>query len=155
MTDNIQKANRCDLSEILGVQKAAFTPIAAMLGKDTLLPLTHTLSDIEADYEKKLILKYTLDGRIVGSVRARLDEDGACWIYTLVVLPMFQSRGIGKALLESVHDRFKECASYKLFTGKDISFIVNFYKKLGYAETHAETMDGVMMVFMERKNKFS
>lgn len=153
MTENVQKAERSDLPEILGVQKAAFTPIAAMLHKDTLPPLNYTLSDTEADYEKQLILKCTLDGRIVGSVRAYLDDQNVCRIGKLVVLPEYQSRGIGKVLMCAIHDHFSGCAAFELFTSKNIAYIVDFYQRLGYTEKSSEPFEGDTLVFMERKNR--
>lgn len=153
MTAIVEKADRCDLPDILRLQKAAFSPIGILLTRDDLQPLTQTLHSIQSEFEKQLFLKYMIDGRIVGSVRAYLDESGICRIGKLVVLPEYQSRGIGKALMQSVHHRFANCTAFALFTGKDIPFIVNFYRRLGYAETHNETLNGVEMVFMERKNR--
>lgn len=153
MTGFVQDAKRCDLAEILSVQKAAFSPIAAMLHKETLPPLLHTLTDIEADFEKQLIFKYSLDGRIVGSVRAYVDDQNVCHIDKLVVLPQYQSCGIGKALMQAVHERFSDCALFELFTSKNIAHIVDFYRKLGYAETHSQPVEGDCLVYLQRKNK--
>jgi ribosomal protein S18 acetylase RimI-like enzyme len=150
MMGTVEIAERCDLQEILRVQKAAFAPIAACLNRTDLPPMKQKIADIEADYDKQLFFKYMLDGRIVGSVRAQLDNNGACWIYKLVVLPDFQSRGIGKALMDAVHDRFQGCTHFELFTGKNISYIVAFYQSLGYQETRTQTLDGIEMVFMTR-----
>ena len=155
MTGIIDKAERCDLPEILRVQKAAFFPIAALLHKDTLPPLNYTLSDTEADYAKQLILKYTLDGRIAGSVRAYLDAQNICRIGKLVVLPAYQGRGIGKALMHTIHDHFSSCAAFELFTSKNIAYIVDFYQRLGYKEKYSEPFEGDILVFMERKNTSS
>ncbi len=152
MTSAVQIAERGDLPEILSVQKAAFSPIAVMLNKETLPPLLQTLSDIEADFEKHLILKYTLNGRIAGSVRAYADEQNVCRIGKLVVLPGFQGFGIGKALMQAVHEQFSGCASFQLFTSKNIAYIVDFYERLGYKETRSEPFEGDTLVFLERKN---
>lgn len=153
MTGIVGKANRSDLPDILRVQKAAFSPIAAMLHKETLPPLLHTLTDIEADFDTQLILKYTLDGRIVGSVRAYVDDHNVCHIGKLVVLPEYQSCGIGKALMQAAHERFSGCALFELFTSKNIAHIVDFYRKLGYAETRSEPVEGDCLVYLQRKNK--
>jgi ribosomal protein S18 acetylase RimI-like enzyme len=150
MKGTVEKAERCDLPDILRVQKAAFAPIATHLNRTDLQPLKQTIDEIEADYEKQLFLKYMLDGCIVGSVRAQLDENGVCRIFKLVVLPEYQSRGIGKALMDAVHQRFIGDTHFELFTGKSISYIVAFYQSLGYKETHTQTLDGVEMVFMKR-----
>jgi N-acetylglutamate synthase-like GNAT family acetyltransferase len=148
----IEKALRSELSEILSIQKAAFAPIAALLNKPELQPMTQTLTEIETEYANWLFLKYTLEGRIVGSVRAYLDKSDVCHIGKLVVLPEYQSAGIGKALMQAVHEAYKNCNSYELFTGKHVPHIVDFYRRLGYAEKNTKSMDGVVMVFMERGN---
>lgn len=148
----IEKAKRRDLPEILSVQKAAFTPIAALLNKPKLQPLTQTLAEIQAEYDSWIFLKYTLEGHIVGSVRAIIDDEHICHIGKLVVLPKHQNTGIGKALMQDVHERFKSCKMFQLFTGKDVSHIVDFYHKLGYVQMYTKTMNGIIMVFMERNN---
>ncbi len=152
MEGKIEKAQRSDLPEILSVQKAAFAPIAALLNRTELQPMNQTLSEIQAEYDRWFFLKYTLEDRIVGSVRAYLDDNDVCHIFKLVVLPEYQSFGIGKALMQAVHESFKDCKKFELFTGKDISHIVHFYLKLGYTQTITKTMGDVVMVFMERKN---
>lgn len=152
MLGKIEKAQRSDLPEILCVQKAAFAPIAALLNRTELQPMSQTLEEIQNEYDSWLFLKYTLEDRIVGSVRAYLDDNDICYIFKLVVLPEYQSAGMGKALMQDVHSRFKGCNKFQLFTGMDVSHIVDFYHKLGYAQMYTKTMDGVVMVFLERKN---
>lgn len=146
----IEKALRTDLPEILSVQKAAFAPIASLLNLTELQPMTQTLPQIEAEYDSWIFLKYTLDSRIVGSVRIYVDDRHNCHIGKLVVLPDHQSKGIGKALMHAVHESFKECHRFKLFTSKDIPHIVSFYRKLGYKQIDTDTLDGVLMGLIER-----
>jgi len=150
MNGIIEDASRSDLPEILRVQKAAFLPIATLLNRATLAPITQTLSEIEAEYDSCFIFKYTLEGRIMGSVRAHLDGDRVCHIRKLVVLPEHQGAGIGKALMHTVHSRFFDCKKFILFTGKDVSHIVDFYLKLGYIEKYIKMIDNTLMVYMER-----
>lgn len=153
MEGKIEKAQRSDLPEILCVQKAAFAPIAVLLNRTGLQPMMQTLAEIQSEYDRWFFFKCTIEGRIIGSVRAHLDDENICRIFKLVVLPEYQSAGIGKALMQAVHERFKGCDKFELFTGKDISQIVHFYRKLGYTQTITKTMDGVEMVFMERNNR--
>jgi GNAT superfamily N-acetyltransferase len=148
----IEKALRTDLPEILSMQKAAFAPIASLLNRAELQPMTQTLPQIEAEYDNWNFLKYTLDERIVGSVRIYVDDSHNCHIGKLVVLPDYQSKGIGKALMHAVHEGCKDCNRFMLYTGKDVPSIVNFYRALGYTQIYTDTLDGVLMVFMERKS---
>lgn len=152
MEGMIEKAQQSDLAEILCVQKAAFSTIAAFLKIPTLQPMTQTLEEIQDEYDSWIFLKYTLNGHIVGSVRAIIDHDHICHIGKLVVLPEYQNAGIGKALMHDVHERFKSSKTFQLFTGKNVNHIVDFYHKLGYAQMYTKTMNGIIMVFMERNN---
>lgn len=149
----IEKAKISDLPEILQVQKQAFQPVAVVENNDRLPPLVQTLQEITVEYDRRLFLKYILDGKIVGSVRAHLDENCICQIGKLVVLPQYQFRGIGAALMEAIEREFEDSNGYELFTGSIHEKTVAFYHRLGYKTTRTTIMDGVCMEFM-RKDRY-
>jgi len=75
----IEKALKEDLPDILNLQKKAFEKVAMEENNFNILPMTQTLESITEEYEKRLFLKYTLEGKIIGSVRAH-------WIMTMFVI---------------------------------------------------------------------
>lgn len=149
----VEKARMEDIADILHVQKQAFYPVSVVEQNDRLPPLVQTQQEIEAEFSRRVFLKYTQDGKIVGSVRAHLDESGVCQIGKLVVLPEYQCRGIGRALMEAIEREFNKSNGYELFTGSIHEKTVAFYHRLGYQTTSKTVMSGVCMEFMKKATK--
>ncbi|WP_265443098.1 GNAT family N-acetyltransferase [Acetivibrio straminisolvens] len=149
----IKKATKEDLPDILNLQKKAFERVAMEVNNFNISPMTQTLESITEEYEKRQFLKYILEGKIVGSVRAHLDDENVCHIGRLIVHPEFQNRGIGKALMKEIENIFKNCVMYEIFTGFNSKNTRALYKKLGYVETGVKDIDGVSMVFLKKDNK--
>jgi phosphoribosylanthranilate isomerase len=120
-----------DCAEILALQKLAFQSEAAIYDDLTIPPLTQTLSELQADFFKKTILKIVLDNRIVGSVRASSDK-GVVHIERVMVHSDYQKQGLGNILMASIENHFSDAKTYKLFTGYKSFNNINWYQKLGY-----------------------
>ena len=113
----ITGANIDDAQEILLLQKKAYI-IEAELYSDFLIPpLVQTLDEIKSEFEECVFLKAVYDGRIVGSVRASMDDSGMCYIGKLIVHPDFQNHGIGTDLMNEIESFFEDCNCFELFTG--------------------------------------
>lgn len=155
MYGSVGMVKREDLPEVLKVQKAAFASVAQESGKPDIPPMTETIEQITDDFERMAIFKYTLDGKIVGTVRACPVENNDCYIGRLSVHPDYQRRGIGQSLMFAVHDAYKECSGFILFTAQDSEKNISFYKKLGYRIISVQNHFGIDMVHMRRDNSFS
>lgn len=127
----IENALISDLEEILALQKLAYLSEAEIYNDFSIPPLLQTIEDIKSEYAYKTFLKAVDSGKIIGSVRANL-QDGTCYIGKLIVHPDFQNRGIGTALMNSIENCFKGCKRYDLFTGKKSVKNIYLYNKLGY-----------------------
>lgn len=147
----IESAHAEDLEEILALQRLAFQSEAERYNDDTLPPLTQTLEGIQADFEQMVFLKASVDGRIVGSVRAYA-EDGICHIGRLVVHPDFQRRGIGRQLMCAIERRFAQVQRFELFTGHASTPALRLYEELGYVEFKRKALDTHTLVFLEKWN---
>ncbi len=78
--------------------------------------------------------------QIVGSVRAYAKGD-TCYISRLVVLPEYQNRSIGKALMKEIEKQFKNIVKrYELFTGSRDQRNVYLYNQLGYKPFKTEKL---------------
>ncbi|MEZ5092187.1 GNAT family N-acetyltransferase [Nocardioides sp.] len=79
-------------------------------------------------------------GRLVGSVRARLDDRE--WdIGRLMVAPDLRGRGLGRALLDHIMAVAPpQATSYRLFTGKQSEANLRRYKRAGFSVR--EVLDG-------------
>jgi GNAT superfamily N-acetyltransferase len=126
-----------DLEEILALQLLAFRKEGELYNDFSIPPLTQTLDQIRADFPRKLFLKATIAGRLIGSVRG--SQHGAnCLVERLMVHPDHRRQGIGAALLHALEDRFPTARRFELFTGHKSEDNIRLYQKLGYAEFHRE-----------------
>jgi chorismate mutase/predicted N-acetyltransferase YhbS len=147
----IEAAGAADMSLILGIQKRAFVESAEEAGGNyNIAPITETLDQMKQDFQEFTFLKATVDGMIVGSVRAQEKENG-CHIGRLVVEPVFQRRGYGTALLRAIESRFPAVREYVLFTGATNAKSIGFYTRHGYSvEDEFKDSDGVLLVWMRK-----
>lgn len=173
----IEKAAREDLPAILDVQKKAFLEVARFFQLKTLPPLEQTLESVAGEFENGTILKamvkqrlvvtdkpdsrlHTLKGTsgndreetiIVGSVRAH-QKDDTCYIGKLVVLPEYQNRGIGKAVMREIENQYRRTVRrYEIFTGSRDPRNRYLYDQLGYKPFRTERInEELTFVYMEK-----
>ena len=74
---------------------------------------------------------YTADDRLVGIIRAVGDGASVLFIQDIIVLPEFQRRGIGTALLKAIVSRYPDVYQTELMTDNTDKTIA-FYKSLGF-----------------------
>lgn len=77
---------------------------------------------------------YTADGKLVGIIRAVGDGASILFIQDILVLPEFQRRGIGTALLKAIIRRYPDVYQTELVTDNTEKTIA-FYKSLGFTPT--------------------
>lgn len=127
----IKKAEKKDLQKILDLQYLAYQSEAKLFGNVDIPPLKQTLSDVENEYSRGIILK-ALDENdvIIGSVRA-YSENGNVYIGKLMVHPEKQQQGIGTKLLLEIEKIYPE-QRYELFTSTKSKKNIVLYERLGY-----------------------
>ncbi len=148
----IEKANAADAKEILSLQKLAFRSVAEIYNDFNIPPLVQTLEDIEYDFRCQIFLKATIDGRIIGSVRAFAKEE-TCFVGKLIVHPDVQNQGIGTKLMNEIESLFKTSRRFELFTGDKSEKNIHTYQKLGYKIFKTEKIDGINLIYMEKIKK--
>ena len=159
---NIQPARQQDLPEILAVQRAAFETEAQLVNDWNIPPLTQTLDELTNDWRKGIMLKAVDEyGIIVGTVRGHNAPDGF-YIGKLAVLPQWQGRGMGSALLGAIIDlaqtapkaaeRVTTCASrLVLFTSTKSERNLRLYERFGFKPfKNSATATGVPLVWLEK-----
>ena len=147
----IEQAKTQDAAEILALQKLAYRSEAAIYDDYGIPPLTQTLAEMETDLYRQTVLKATIDGLIIGSVRA-YEQEATCYIGRLIVHPDHQNQGIGTQLLQSVEAAFPQAKRFELFTGHKSARNLHLYRKLGYVAFKREPLgDAVTVVFLEKR----
>ena len=147
---NIKIADKGDLSEILDLQYLAYQSEARLFDNEDIPPLKQTLSDVENEYQRGIILKaLDEDGVIIGSVRAFCDN-GTVYIGKLMVHPSKQGQGIGTQLLLEMEKQYLK-QRYELFTSSRSEKNIVLYKKLGYKVFKEEQLtEELRFVYMEK-----
>lgn len=147
----ITRATLADAQEILDLQKLAYQSEAAIYQDYAIPPLTQTLPELEAELQNQVFLKAVAAGRIVGSVRAYLQQ-GTCCIGRLIVHPAYQNRGLGKELMRKIEGCFPQAQQYELFTGHRSERNLYLYQKLGYQQVRMEQVsEKLTLVFLEKR----
>ena len=147
----IERAEVRDAGAILDLQKLAYGSEAAIYEDDTISPLAQTLEGMVADLREWVVLKALLGDRIVGSVRARM-EQGTCSIGRLIVHPDVQNQGIGTRLMGEIEALHDQAERFELFTGHRSERNLYLYRKLGYKEFKRERItDALTLVFLEKR----
>jgi len=148
----IERAGVADAGEILTVQRAAYLTEAQLYGDPFIQPLVESLDQLRTLLKgDTIILKATREGRLVGSVRATVQEQ-TCLIGRLVVVPDLQGEGIGTRLMEAVETEVAgSVTSLVLFTGHLSAGNLKLYKRLGYAEYRRERVSDQLVLVHLRK----
>jgi ribosomal protein S18 acetylase RimI-like enzyme len=148
----ISVASIDDAEAILALQKLAYESEARFYCDWSLPPLTQTLEELREQFATTLVLKATLEGRIVGSVRAQV-ADGLCHIGRLIVHPELQGRGIGSRLLREIEGRFPDAVRFALFTGSKSEATLRLYQRHGYVVTGTERSSQAVAITHLEKTK--
>ena len=133
----VERAFAGDAAEILALQKIVFLNEAEMYDDYTLTPLRQTLDDLQADFQRRVFLKAVVGGRIVGSIRGRLEGDAAD-VGWLVVHPYFWGRGIGPRLVGEIEASFPTARRFVTFMGERSRYTMAPFTAHGYVPVRRE-----------------
>lgn len=146
----IERASLEDVGEILELQKLAYVSEAEIYEDYSIPPLMQTPEEIQKDCGAQVFLKASIDGRIIGSVRACM-KGATCHIGRLIVHPDFRNRGIGERLMKEIEGFFAGAERYELFTGHRSERNLRLYRRLGYKTFASKPLSGrLTLVFLEK-----
>lgn len=149
----ITEAAIADAQDILDLQKLAYQSEAEIYNDFSIAPLTQTLEELRDDFKNKVFLKSVMYGKIVGSVRAYMEED-TCHIGRLIVHPNYQNYGLGRKLMHKIEARFPQARRFEAFTGHKSRRNIYFHQRLGYKIFKRERVSELRdRVFMEKPLK--
>ncbi len=128
----VRRATIADAAELLVLQRCCWVDEA--LANDTLdLPaLRESLDDVEEWIETWATWCVRRNGRLIGAVRAR-QEDDAWEIGRLMVAPDFAGQGLGRWLLAQAEAAAPDAVTrWVLFTGARSTRNLAMYERAGY-----------------------
>ena len=146
----IQTATINDVPDILELQHKAFLPVGEVLNWLDAPNITETIETALEAFPNFTVLKMVVDdGKIVGSVRGKVD-DGSLFIGRLMVLPEYQRNGYAKELLHKIQEVLPHNRVW-LETTSDITSTYTFYEREGFRTFKTEHFDnGVSWVSMAK-----
>lgn len=149
----VRDATAADFGELLTLQRAAYVTEARANSSTELPPLTESLEELRAGMTQDTVLVARRGGRLIGSVRGRLDSDGVWYVGRLVVAPDLQEQGIGSRLLTEIEQRAPAGVTRsRLITGAGSADNLRWYRRRGYREVGRSTDSGpVEIVVLERR----
>jgi anthranilate phosphoribosyltransferase len=146
----ITYADVSDMEKILKLQYAAYQSEALIHGDFTIQPLTQTLDESIAEYNKGIVLKAVLGNEIIGSVRAYV-EGNTAYIGKLMVHPNHQGKGFGKQLIAAIEQEFPY-KRYEIFTSCKSDRNLHIYETTGYTRFREETVAGITFAYLEKQD---
>lgn len=147
----VVRAEKRDLQKILELQYLAYQSEARLFDDQDIPPLKQTLTDVENEFQKGIILKaLDEDKTIIGSVRAFCDN-GTVYIGKLMVHPSKQGQGIGTKLLLEMEKQYPN-KRYELFTSTKSEKNIALYQKFGYKiYDEKQVTEELRFVYMEKR----
>lgn len=138
-----------DASDILALQRAAYISEAKLHNDFNIPPLTQTLEELKAEFNKKKILKVVINNKLAASGQVELIE-ATCHIGRMAVWPELKGQGIGSKLLMSLENVFPSAHRVELFTGVNSQANLTMYANRGYSEFKRDSLGATIIIFMEK-----
>jgi ribosomal protein S18 acetylase RimI-like enzyme len=153
MTPTIVPATVEDADAILDLQKLCFQSEAELYDDPKIPPLLETLDQLRHETTEMRMLKLSIDGAVMGSVRAHMDR-GTCHIGRLMVHPNHRHQGFGARLVAAIEREFPTAQRFEIFTGSLSEGNLALYQRLGYSEfRRREPHPGLTIVYLEKRNR--
>jgi tRNA (guanine37-N1)-methyltransferase len=141
----VRTATPGDAAEILTLQLACWVSEAHVNDTLDLPPLTEGVEDVVASLRSWTTFVVRRHGRLVGSVRGRLDGD--VWhVGRLMVAPDLRGRGLGRWLLAHAEAAAPpDAGRVSLVTGARSAANLRLYKRVGYRRDPDQPDDPVVV----------
>ena len=150
----IEKACSDDVEEILSVintgNREAYRSI---IPKEHFREPVLSLEKLLEDFERMTFYVYRSEGGIFGVAALQIESEETGRIHWVYILPEYQRRGIGTALVTHLERKGREIGLRKLrlTTVEKARWAVNFYEKLGYDLADKIERPWGFDVFMEKE----
>jgi len=112
-----------------------------------------SLEELMKRFEIMTFYVYKIEGKIVGVAALQIESEETGRLHWVYILPKYQRKGIGTALITHLERKAKELnlRGLRLLTILEARSAVNFYKKLGYNLANKIKRPHGFNVFMEKE----
>jgi tRNA (guanine37-N1)-methyltransferase len=144
-------ATRADAGELMTLQRASWVEEALANDMWDVPALHEPLDTVEAELERWTTFLLRSDGRLVGSVRGRLD--GEEWLIgRLMVAPDLRRRGLGRWLLEQAMAAApREATRLGVVTGARSEANLRMYHRAGFRPSREQPDPRLTHLFRRRR----
>ncbi len=143
----IRIAAATDCPAVEAIVEAAYAPYIARIGRKP----GPMLDDYAAQIAERRVWILEHDGRVEG-ILVLIPEADALLLDNVAVHPSAHGRGYGRMLLEFAEQTAAD-AGYgliRLYTNAAMGENIAMYRRIGYHETHRETVRGLHRVYMKK-----
>lgn len=146
----IKEVRQDELSECVGVIRESFKTVADELGftvenapRFTAFATTEERLNWHLSGEHRPMYAYYEDGRIVGYYSLLLQENQACELNNVCVLPAYRHKGIGEELLKHAFEIARELDCEKMNIGivEENVMLRKWYETYGFVHTGIQKFD--------------
>jgi len=146
----VRKARGEDAAPIADLIRRAFEAQCRIYDDWTLPPMRESETSVLRAIEDGVVLVAETDGRLIGTVRARV-TGGRVHIGRLAVEPDAQNLGIGRALTRAAEEAFPSAERFEVFTGHLSAGPLHLYESLGYRRVRTQVEhERLTLVFLEK-----
>jgi ech hydrogenase subunit C len=108
------RAEKADAAYILGLRKAAGQADAALHGDEAFPVLQQTLEEMEREFDRKIIFKAVVNGKIIGAVGGCRDGETVS-VDGPAVHPYFQDTDVAERLIKEIEGALPEAKRFETF----------------------------------------
>ena len=145
----IRRARVQDADALARIASDAYARYVSVIGRRP--------APMDADYTRHcredtvFVLENAQTSEVAGFAVVKSDADGFC-LDTIAIAGAHRGNGYGTALLDAVEAHVsRHTDRYSLYTHVAMTRNINWYLRLGFVETHRETVDGYDRVFFEKR----
>lgn len=152
----VRKAVLEDVPYIHQITKQVFKDYQEQVGiSDTIAALTETIDDIKKDIQTNEVFTALYDGKVVGSVRISLGNDGSAYLSRFGVDHEFQNKGVGKMLMNEIDTAMEKLNVSRLYlhTASKMLSLVRFYYGRGFYIESTTNDKGYIRALLRKEYK--
>ncbi|NPD68018.1 GNAT family N-acetyltransferase [Lichenicola cladoniae] len=135
-----RRATRCDAAAVRELTRSAYAAWVSVIGGEP-RPMT---ADYDVAVRDHMIDLLHRDGDLSALIEMCPESDHLL-VVNVAVLPIFQGRGYGRALLGHAEEiaRSIGLAEMRLYTNSRFTKTIRLYERLGYQFDHEETVPNI------------